>query len=193
MTTHLKVANIAWFKFDQLKKMNFFAFVFYLRQREAQLSGNEVFPLSFYRITGSFGIKWAQTRENQINISLRPLISGSVNGNASSGNVTQLFLDLKNDNKLGSGMFYSLTTKWMIAEDFGAAYTVRPITGIAVYKYFLKGQTLQLNASVANLFDITSIRDIKMSPNLQSRSNISYLRRYISVGLVFYPEEWGNN
>ena len=183
-------ANIAWFKFDQLKKVNFFAFIFYLHQQEIQLSANEVFPLSFYSITSNFGMKWSQTGENQINISLRPVISGTANGSTSSGDFRQLFLELKNDNKLTSGFYYSLTTKWMIADDFGTSYTIRPITGLAIYKYLLEGQSLQFNAAVANLFNVTNIQDMKITPILQSRSNISYLKRYVSLGLVFYPEKW---
>ena len=78
----------------------------------------------------------------------------------------------------------------MIADDFGTSYTIRPITGLAIYKYLLEGQSLQFNAAVANLFNVTNIQDMKITPILQSRSNISYLKRYVSLGLVFYPEKW---
>jgi len=184
--------SIAYVNVDQSTLINPYVFLFYLWQSQYQLNQQIATPISFDAISSTVGIKMNITKEHTLNLRVQSTINSTHFSTAASGAANRFNVELRDDNKIGDGLYYKFSTKWILIYANSTYDSIKPVTNFNLYKYFGKQHNWQVNCGINNLFNVDEINLINVGITQRTISSYNYLARYANIGITFYPEKWKN-
>lgn len=180
--------TLSYFRFNTSKSINPYVFLFYLWRKQYQLNQQVVTPLEFSAISPQAGLKINFSKEHNLNLSVQAIIN---NAHGTTGSSTVRYnMELKDDNKLMEGLYYKVSTKWILINTDHTLSSINPIINFNIYKYFSKLKSWQVNIGASNLLNVNMIKLLNAGITERTTASYNYLSRYVNIGVTFYPERW---